>query len=48
VNLTSRTRPFLFADSDFDAAIYYGDADWPGTQADFLMAETPNPSAVRS
>ncbi|MBP8263614.1 transcriptional regulator GcvA [Pseudomonas fluvialis] len=43
VNLTSRTRPFLFADSDFDAAIYYGDADWPGTQADFLMAENAQP-----
>lgn len=28
VNLTNRTRPFLFADTDFDAAIYFGDADW--------------------
>ncbi|WP_407314139.1 LysR substrate-binding domain-containing protein [Pseudomonas sp. nanlin1] len=43
VNLTNRTRPFLFADTDFDAAIYFGDADWPGTQAHRLMAEAPVP-----
>ena len=39
VHLTNRTRPFLFADTHFDAAIYYGDADWSGTQAHFLMPE---------
>jgi DNA-binding transcriptional LysR family regulator len=33
VNLTNRTRPFLFADTDFDAAIYFGDADWSGTSS---------------
>lgn len=43
VHLSSRTRPFLFADSDFDAAIYYGDGDWPGAQAHFLMAENSQP-----
>lgn len=43
VNLTNRTRPFLFADTPFDAAIYYGDADWPGTQAFRLMAEDAVP-----
>lgn len=43
VNLTNRTRPFLFADTPFDAAIYYGDADWPGTQAHRLMAEDAVP-----
>ena len=43
VHLTNRTRPFLFADTRFDAAIYYGDADWPGTQADFLMAGNAQP-----
>ena len=43
VNLSSRTRPFLFAETDFDAAIYYGDADWPGSQAHFLMAENAQP-----
>ncbi|MBD8491980.1 LysR family transcriptional regulator [Pseudomonas syringae] len=43
VNLTNCTRPFLFADTDFDAAIYFGDADWPGTQAYRLMGENPMP-----
>ena len=39
VHLTTRTRPFLFADTHFDAAIYYGDAEWSGTEAYFLMHE---------
>ena len=43
VNLTNRTRPFLFADTEFDAAIYFGDGDWSGTQTDFLMKESPIP-----
>ncbi|PMQ12135.1 Glycine cleavage system transcriptional activator [Pseudomonas sp. AD21] len=43
VNLTNRTRPFLFADSDFDAAIYFGDADWSGTESHRLMGENPMP-----
>ena len=43
VNLTNRTRPFLFADTEFDAAIYFGDGDWSGTEAHFLMKESPVP-----
>ncbi|WP_313296220.1 LysR family transcriptional regulator [Pseudomonas sp.] len=43
VNLTNRTRPFLFADTPFDAAIYFGDADWSGTQSHRLMGENPTP-----
>tara|TARA_R110001592_G_scaffold42588_10_gene138264 strand:+ start:26038 stop:26964 length:927 start_codon:yes stop_codon:yes gene_type:complete len=43
VNLTNRTRPFLFADTEFDAAIYFGDGDWSGTEAHFLMKESPIP-----
>lgn len=43
INLTNRTRPFLFADTEFDAAIYFGDADWPGTQHHRLMSENPMP-----
>lgn len=39
VNLTNRTRPFLFADTDFDAALYFGNAEWSGTVAHFLMRE---------
>ncbi|MCQ4286718.1 LysR family transcriptional regulator [Pseudomonas stutzeri] len=43
VNLTNRTRPFLFADTDFDAAIYFGDGDWSGTVAYPLMPERSLP-----
>jgi len=43
VNLTSRTRPFLFADTEFDAALYFGDADWSGTESHFLMQENSQP-----
>ncbi|SER86094.1 transcriptional regulator, LysR family [Pseudomonas sp. NFACC02] len=43
INLTNRTRPFLFADTDFDAAIYFGDAEWPGTESHRLMSENPMP-----
>lgn len=45
VNLTNRTRPFLFADTEFDAALYFGDAGWPGTEAHFLMRENAVPVA---
>ena len=43
VNLTTRTRPFLFDDTEFDAAVYFGDAGWPGTEAHYLMRENPVP-----
>ncbi|MCK6410715.1 MAG: LysR substrate-binding domain-containing protein, partial [Thauera sp.] len=29
--------------TEFDAAIYFGDAGWPGTEAHFLMREYPVP-----
>ena len=43
VHLSSRTRPFLFSDTPFDAAIHAGEtgsAAWPGTETRFLMAES--------
>jgi DNA-binding transcriptional LysR family regulator len=40
VNLSSRTRPFLFQDSGLDAAIYAGDGHWPGATVEYLMPET--------
>ncbi|MBV2180805.1 LysR substrate-binding domain-containing protein [Castellaniella sp. MT123] len=43
VNMATRTRPFLFDETEFDAAIYSGDPGWPGTQAHFLMQENPVP-----
>jgi DNA-binding transcriptional LysR family regulator len=39
VNMTTRTRPFLFEDTPLDAAIYAGEASWPGTEGHFLMRE---------
>ena len=39
VNLSSRTRPFLFDETPLDAAIYAGEATWTGTQCLFLMRE---------
>ena len=39
VNLTTSTRPFLFAETTFDAAIHFADASWPGTEARPLMHE---------
>jgi DNA-binding transcriptional LysR family regulator len=39
INLTTRTRAFLFGDTAFDAAIHCGDAAWPGVEARTLMQE---------
>ena len=43
VHIETRTRPFLFADTGFDAALYAGTAEqvanWAGTQAVLLMHE---------
>ena len=43
VNMHTQTRPFLFDQTEFDAAIYFGDTGWPGTEAHFLMREYPVP-----
>jgi LysR family glycine cleavage system transcriptional activator len=40
VHFSSRTRPFLFADTDLDAAIHAGNGVWPGTEGRLLMPET--------
>jgi len=40
VHLSSRTRPFLFADTALDAAICAVEAGWPGTESCFLMDES--------
>jgi DNA-binding transcriptional LysR family regulator len=43
VHIETQTRPFLFADTTFDAALYAGTpeqvANWPGVQALLLMHE---------
>ena len=47
VHIETRTRPFLFADTDFDAALYAGTpaqvASWAGTRAQLLMHEDVAP-----
>jgi len=43
VHLASRTRPFIFADSGLDAAIYAGDGHWPGGAATALFPENMVP-----
>lgn len=43
VHMTTRTRPFLFDQTEFDAALYFGEAGWPGTEAFFLMGEDAVP-----
>ncbi len=47
VHIDTRTRPFLFADSGFDAALFAGTpeqiAAWAGTSATRLMAEVVLP-----
>jgi LysR family glycine cleavage system transcriptional activator len=39
VNLHTRTRPFLFDDTHFDAAIYAGDGHWPGCVTRKVLSE---------
>lgn len=39
INLHTRTRPFLFDDTHFDAAIYAGDGHWPGCITHKVLAE---------
>lgn len=43
VNMSTQTRPFMFDQTEFDAAIYFGDPGWPGTEAHSLMPEHPIP-----
>lgn len=39
INLSTRLKPFNFATETFDAAIHFGQADWPGTQGMRLKSE---------
>jgi DNA-binding transcriptional LysR family regulator len=40
IHLSAQSRPFLFEGTSFDAAIYAGERQWPGTQGLFLMRES--------
>ena len=52
INFETSTRPFLFADRDFDAAVYAGTAadvaNWPGTSATPLLIEEVVPVCAAS
>ena len=39
INLATRLKPFNFGTDPFDAAIHFGQADWPGTNALRLKTE---------
>jgi DNA-binding transcriptional LysR family regulator len=39
LNLSTRINPFKFASEPFDAAIHFGDANWPDTQSMRLRGE---------
>ncbi|WP_420002828.1 LysR substrate-binding domain-containing protein [Arenibacterium sp. LLYu02] len=39
INMSTRLAPFNFAAESFDAAIHFGHADWPGTEALLLKHE---------
>jgi DNA-binding transcriptional LysR family regulator len=49
VHVDARTRPFMFTEEEFDAALYAGSpeqiSNWPGTRAVMLMPETVLPVA---
>ena len=40
INMATRLAPFNFATQPFDAAIHYGDAEWPGTDHMLLRSES--------
>ncbi|MBI5276473.1 MAG: LysR family transcriptional regulator [Burkholderiales bacterium] len=39
IHMSAQSRPFLFEDTVFDAAIYAGERMWPGTQGIHFMRE---------
>lgn len=39
INMATRLEPFNFAAESFDAAIWYGSGDWPGTESLLLKHE---------
>jgi DNA-binding transcriptional LysR family regulator len=39
LNLTTRAEPFMFTDTQFDAAIHFGNPVWPGAIAHHLFGE---------
>ncbi len=48
INLTTRLAPFDFQTDSVDAAIHFGQPDWPSAELDFLMNETVVPACSPS
>ncbi|MEX0318322.1 MAG: LysR family transcriptional regulator [Ruegeria sp.] len=48
INMSTRLRPFNFASEPFDAAIHFGDPDWPGTDRLLLKSERVLPVCAPS
>ncbi|THU05220.1 LysR family transcriptional regulator [Lampropedia puyangensis] len=49
INLVTRLQPFDFQlENSVDAAIHYGQPDWPGAKLDFLLPETVVPACSRA
>ena len=46
INFTTRLKPFDFNMEQLDAAIHFGQPDWPGTRAAFLLQETVLPACA--
>ncbi len=44
INLTTRLAPFDFHFEQIDAAIHFGEPDWPGAEMELLMGETVVPA----
>lgn len=44
INLTTRLAPFDFQVDTVDAAIHFGQPEWPGAKLDYLMSETVVPA----
>lgn len=48
INMSTRLKPFNFASETFDAAIHFGESDWPGTEALKLRSEAVLPVCAPS
>ncbi|MBM6592586.1 LysR family transcriptional regulator [Microvirga sp. BT291] len=44
INLATRIQSFDFKRESFDAAVHFGNADWPGAESAFLMKERVIPA----
>lgn len=48
INMTTRLRPFNFATEPFDAALHFGETEWPGTERLLLKSERVVPVCAPS